>query len=294
MENNKKQSRLLKQGRSTKSALIGSYSLTIPDVVGKTRLEAINTFFNYGIDYLLSYTTQGATAQNNDIVALQANDGISTITVYKYVAPQLPVNISISFTSGEDPDYVQAPYEPYNPYPNSGIVIGSGPQTLSANVGASIILPSPGSYQMVERRANFVNSGGSFNRQIPDELVYPPFVGWTDGQLIYTAGSSYVIPQPNSGQSIELKAVWRTEVYTPTFSSFSPTSGSVGSTVLLNGKKLASIERVYFRNNILSDFTVINDNLIQAIVPQGSITGRITIYTYSGSLSLRPTNFTVI
>lgn len=273
---------------STYKSSVGSNS--IPDVVGMSRVEAINTLIQNGIDYLIYYTSSNATSLNNDTVQSQSNDSIVYLYVYQYAAP---VMAYVDFGSGELPEYVQEPYEPYNPYPNSGIVIGTGPSQVSGLVGSTITLPNQGDFQMIERKSSFVNSGGTFTRQIPDQIVYPDFVGWTDGQLIYSAGTSYTIPQPVSGQNIELWAVWQTLAYSPTFTSFSPLSGPIGTTVDIVGKKLASIERVYFRNNQEADFTVINDNLIQAIVPVGAITGRITMYTYGGSLATRPTNFTV-
>jgi hypothetical protein len=146
---------------------------------------------------------------------------------------------------------------------------------------------------MVERKANFVNSGGTFNRQIPDQIVYPGFIGWTDGQSMFYAGSSYVVPEPQLGQNVVLRAVWYTETYSLMLSSFTPLSGSVGTTVMISGQRLAGVERVYFRNNKLAEFTVINDNLIQAVVPSGAITGRITLFGPSTS-GTKNTNFVVI
>lgn len=287
----KKQSKLSKQGRAATSASIGSYSPTIPDVVGKTRLEAIRIFFNAGVDYLLSYVSQGATAQNNDIVASQVNDGIATIYVYQYVQPQGPVNVTITFTSGEDPDYVQAPYEPYNPYPNSGIVVGSVPSTADALSGTYITLPTQGDLQLIERQMIFSNvGGGTYQRQVPDQIVYPSFLGWTDGNAIYQPGTQYLVPNTN----ITMSAVWSTIVYSPAFDSFTPESGSVGTIITITGKKLAEVSDVYFNRFKQAEFTVLNDNTVQAIVPEGATTGMIRIYTSSGGFAVNFDDFIII
>ena len=97
---------------STYKSSVGSNS--IPDVVGMSRVEAINTLIQNGIDYLIYYTSSNATSLNNDTVQSQSNDSIVYLYVYQYAAP---VMAYVDFGSGELPEYVQEPYEPYNPYP---------------------------------------------------------------------------------------------------------------------------------------------------------------------------------
>jgi hypothetical protein len=208
--------------------------------------------------------------------------------------PPQPIFTAVQFASGELESYVQAPYEPYNPYPNSGIVTGTGPDQITGYVGDTITLPSKGGFQMVERKAIFVNSGGNLVRQIPDQIVYPDFVGWTDGNFIYSAGSSYVIPNPALNQNVILQGVWRTLTYSPQITSFTPLSGRVGDKITIVGKRFASVDRITFRNSRVAQFTIINDNLIEAIVPAGTVNGRITARTYALTSSQSSANFTIV
>ena len=69
-----------------------------PNVVGLSRLVAINTLIADGFDYLLSYTTSGATSGNNDIVSAQTTtDNIVSLSVYQYVAP---VSVKAGYFAG--------------------------------------------------------------------------------------------------------------------------------------------------------------------------------------------------
>lgn len=94
-----------RSGRSGKSsnllnttAQIGSTPIAAPNVVGLTRLEAINLLIAEGFDYIVSYTTTSATSQNNDTVASQSTaDLVIVLNVYQYVAVpgrQVITNIS--------------------------------------------------------------------------------------------------------------------------------------------------------------------------------------------------------
>jgi uncharacterized repeat protein (TIGR03803 family) len=78
----------------------------------------------------------------------------------------------------------------------------------------------------------------------------------------------------------------------PTFTSFSPTSGVVGDTVILKGTGLSETTRVTFAANKIAPFTVDNDSQLTVNVPIGAVTGKITISTKGGSAA-SAANFTV-
>ncbi|HEY2710971.1 MAG TPA: choice-of-anchor tandem repeat GloVer-containing protein [Chthoniobacterales bacterium] len=79
---------------------------------------------------------------------------------------------------------------------------------------------------------------------------------------------------------------------TPTFPSFSPTSGSVGTPVALTGTGLTQTTRVTFGGVQATAVTVNSDTQVTANVPTGAVTGQIVITTKGGSAKSR-TNFTV-
>src|SRR5437016_6647952 len=79
---------------------------------------------------------------------------------------------------------------------------------------------------------------------------------------------------------------------TPTFPSFNPTSGPVGTPVVLTGTGLAQTTKVTFGRVAATTVTVNSDTQVTANVPTGARTGKITITTAGGSVTSR-TVFTV-
>ena len=79
---------------------------------------------------------------------------------------------------------------------------------------------------------------------------------------------------------------------TPTFPSFSPTSGPVGTPVVLTGTGLTQTTKVTFGGVKATTVTVNSDTQVTANVPTGAVTGKIAITTLGGSVK-STTNFTV-
>jgi hypothetical protein len=68
----------------------------------------------------------------------------------------------------------------------------------------------------------------------------------------------------------------------PNISSFSPTSGPVGTTVTINGSGFAGTTSVKFAGTSAS-FTLVSGTKITATVPAGATTGRISVTTPGGT-----------
>src|SRR5438445_3802236 len=77
----------------------------------------------------------------------------------------------------------------------------------------------------------------------------------------------------------------------PTLTSFTPTSGPVGSSVTLSGTTFTGATAVRF-NGVSASFTVTSDTAIQATVPPGATTGPLHVTTPGGTAT-STTNFTV-
>ena len=69
----------------------------------------------------------------------------------------------------------------------------------------------------------------------------------------------------------------------PTISSFSPTSGPVGTTVVISGSNFTGATLVAFWPNRSATFTVNNSNQITATVPANTHTGPISVTTPDGT-----------
>lgn len=75
----------------------------------------------------------------------------------------------------------------------------------------------------------------------------------------------------------------------PSISSFSPTNGGAGTNVTINGVNFTNATSVTF-NGVSASFTVVNNNLITAIVPAGATSGQITV-TAPGGVASTSGNF---
>jgi len=78
---------------------------------------------------------------------------------------------------------------------------------------------------------------------------------------------------------------------TPTFTSFAPPSGPVGTLVTITGTGLTQATKVTFDGKAAA-FTVVSDTEITATVPTTALTGKIAVTTKGGSAS-SATSFTV-
>jgi hypothetical protein len=79
---------------------------------------------------------------------------------------------------------------------------------------------------------------------------------------------------------------------TPQITSFSPTSGPVGTVVTITGVSLTQTSKVTFGGVAATSFTVNSDGQVTATVPTGAKTGKIVITTAGGTAS-SATSFTV-
>lgn len=77
----------------------------------------------------------------------------------------------------------------------------------------------------------------------------------------------------------------------PSITSFSPTSGVVGTTVTINGTNFLETTAVRF-NGVGASYTILSANQIRAIVPHGGTTGLIQVITSYG-MATSATQFTV-
>lgn len=78
----------------------------------------------------------------------------------------------------------------------------------------------------------------------------------------------------------------------PQIRSFSPASGPPGTTVVINGDSYTGTTKVTFGGNNATNFAVVSDKQITAVVPVGARTGNIGITT-TGAPSYSSNGFTV-
>jgi hypothetical protein len=74
---------------------------------------------------------------------------------------------------------------------------------------------------------------------------------------------------------------------TPSIIALEPTVGPAGSQVMIRGTNLAGATRVLFHPDREASFTVVNDTVVQATVPDGAQTGPVQVETPTGMVKSR-------
>jgi uncharacterized repeat protein (TIGR03803 family) len=106
-------------------------------------------------------------------------------------------------------------------------------------------------------------------------------VGAKTGAVTVTTGSTTL----TSPQTFKVK---------PKITTFSPSSGTIGTLVTINGSGLIQATTVKFGTVKATTFTVVSDSEVTADVPSGLAAGTVTIsITTAGGTANSPTKFTV-
>ena len=100
-----------------------------------------------------------------------------------------------------------------------------------------------------------------------------------------------------TGAAISIKTAGGTAgfgkfVVIPEVTSFTPTSGAVGTSVTITGNSFTAATKVTFGGVTATSYKVINDAQVDALVPTGAVTGPIAV-TNAGGTGTSTTSFTV-
>lgn len=162
---------------------------------------------------------------------------------------------------------------------SDGNIYGTTSQGGSAGGGTIFrIGPSTGAFTTM---FNFILADG-----IDPETTSPGLLQGSDGKLYGVtvsggANNSGTVYSYDLGLAKPKPAIGR----------FSPTSGKVGTTVLLMGANMLGASAVTF-NGVTAGFTAAGANYISAVVPAGATTGPIKVTTPNGTAT-SATSFTV-
>ena len=130
-------------------------------------------------------------------------------------------------------------------------------------------------------------------------LTQNPFIPATEGILaagtnqmqIYYRDASTGTPTIEIGENPDQGWQNATQTVTvlqpagpPSISDFSPTQGTVGTQVTINGANFVGVSHVRFNGTDASNFNVVSENQIIAVVPANATTGKIEVVTPAGSV----------
>ena len=126
----------------------------------------------------------------------------------------------------------------------------------------------------------FNNVGTTFNVSDDQHLTATVPIGATTGKIGVTTSDGV-------GTSVNSFVV----AVNPTISSFSPSSGSPGTAVTINGSGFTGVNGVKF-NDTSATFNFVSDAQVMTTVPAGATTGKVTVTTSAGTAT-SASNFTV-
>ncbi len=151
----------------------------------------------------------------------------------------------------------------------------------SAAVGTTVLINGTNFEAITNVRFNGVNSSYTVNSNTSISAIVP--AGATTGIITVVNGSG-------TGTS----ATNFTVQQLPTITTFSPSSGGVGTSVVINGTNFTGATAVTFNGTPAASFVVNSSTQITAVVATGTSTGIVAVTTPSGSANTTGSNFTVI
>ena len=170
--------------------------------------------------------------------------------------------------------------------PTSGTSISLGSQiTLTANASDRTSTGAAGVVSRVEFFSGSTSLG--VDTTAPYSIAWKPAAS---GNYILTARATDSQGAVGTSTSVTVAVV--APLPAPTISSFSPASGPVGTSVLINGTNLSAVSGVQFNGVAASVWRIVSATQISATVPLGATTGAIRVSTATASAT-SPTAFTV-
>jgi len=167
----------------------------------------------------------------------------------------------------------------------NSFVVTSGPNITgfipaSGNIGTAVVISGANFTGATSVTFNGVAASYTVNSATQITATVP--VGAATGRIAVTAGG---ITAQTGGNF--------TVITTPVLSSFNPTSGGVGASVVIQGANLTGATTVSFNNVASANFTPNSPSQITATVPAGATTGLIRVTTPLGT-GASANNFVVI
>ncbi|KAA9327185.1 T9SS type A sorting domain-containing protein [Hymenobacter busanensis] len=148
-----------------------------------------------------------------------------------------------------------------------------------SSLAADITVTAPSGFEVSSNGTTFSTSltlpqtGGTVASTTISVRLIGGTVGTPSGNISNTSGTAT--------QNVAVSGTVNAPA--PTVSSFTPTTGPVGTVVTINGTGFTGTTRVTFNGTTATTFNVLNSTQISATVPTGATTGTIAVTTPGGT-----------
>lgn len=217
--------------------------------LGKKQLNANASFKNGSVDGSFSYNPPAGSTLPVGLQTLKADFTPADATDFN---PVTDITASVTIT----------PYSPIaiNSFKPSSGTAGSTVLITGKNLGKAVAVSFNGVSTVYT-----VQSHHHITATVPE--------GTVTGLISITG---------KNGNTVFSNDVFKITYPKPCVLSVTPASSQVGKIVMMEGANLAGTTKVLFNGSAAPYFEVINDNMLQALVPSSATTGIITIVTHEG------------
>lgn len=216
--------------------------------------------------------------------------GATAVTFNGTSAPGYTVNSATQITVTVPAGATTGPIAVTTP---SGTATSTGNFTVNnpaptlTSINPTSVVAGSSSFTLTATGSNFVSSSViNFNGSAltTTYVSASSLTATVPAAAIATAGSYPVtVTTPTPGGGTSATVTFTVAVPVPTISSFTPTTGSVGTVVTITGTNFTGATDVSFNGTAATTFSVTNATTISATVPTGATTGTISVTTPNGT-----------
>ena len=152
----------------------------------------------------------------------------------------------------------------------------------SGLIGSSVVITGSGFGTVTN--VTFNGRSSTYTVDSPTQITATVPTGTTTGPISVTTSAGSTSSTTNFTVTVPITP--------PTISSFSPTSGQVGTSVTINGTNFTGATAVQFNGVSATTFSLVSSTQITATVPSGANSGKIGVTT-SGGTALSTASFSV-
>jgi hypothetical protein len=263
-------------------AISGSFSLTpITSAPGVTTISGANTNtttnvttgvvqINNSSPQTTNFVVSGGTLKGTGAIGNLTATGTGIIAPGNSPGQVTTTNLSLSSTNTLQIEIIGANSSPVAGTDYDQIVIGSGGTVI---LGSAILNLS----------STYTGNAGTvftiIDNQDPTTAIQGTFAGLSEGAAVSVNGRAYQISYVGgTGNDVTL-----TILNSPTITSFNPTAGNAGTSVVITGSDFINVSQVSFNGTAQPTYTVNSPTQITTTIPSGATTGTISITTIAGT-----------